>query len=90
MVIKVVDYCIRIGITFVRKKLDFHAYDFLSLEGPQLAGLSARAWLFECKPEQQISLQVFGKHLASIWQVFGKYLASILQLFGKCLVKILE
>ena len=42
-VIKVVEYCIRIDITFVRKKSDFHAYDFLSLEGPQLAGSSARA-----------------------------------------------
>ena len=43
VVIKVVEYCIRIDITFVRKESDFHAYDFLSLEGPQLAGLSARA-----------------------------------------------
>ena len=43
VVIKVNDFCIRIGITFVRKNLNFHAYDFLSLEGLQLARPSACA-----------------------------------------------
>ena len=43
VVIKVNDFCIGIGITFVRINLDFHAYDFLSLEGLQLARPNSRA-----------------------------------------------
>ena len=32
VLIKFVTYCIKMGIKFVRQKLDFHAYDFLGLE----------------------------------------------------------
>ena len=41
--IKVLDYCIRINKKFIRKKLDFHACDFLGLEALQLTGLRTRA-----------------------------------------------
>ena len=40
--IKVLDYCIRINKKFIRKKLDFHACDFLGLDALQLTGLRTR------------------------------------------------